>query len=164
MRNPALRGLPTGEAISQQSRDRKPLRLACGNPPPLARGGFLRTANGGQMPPLARGGAEAFAEAERFLNRERYARPPSQQKAPVKAGTKAICPRSLRLHEKPGCAGPPYRGGYFAAEPRSKTSPSCLRQSTSPCQGRLFYALLTAGKCLPWQGEVPRHSPRRRGF
>jgi hypothetical protein len=28
------------------------------------------------------------------------------------------------------------RGGY-AAEPRSKTSPSCLRQSTSPCQGRL---------------------------
>jgi hypothetical protein len=28
--------------------------------------------------------------------------------APAKAGTKAICPRSLRLHEKPDFVGPPY--------------------------------------------------------
>jgi hypothetical protein len=30
--------------------------------------------------------------------------------APAKAGTKAICPRSLRLYEKPRLAGPPLPG------------------------------------------------------
>jgi hypothetical protein len=33
--------------------------------------------------------------------------------APAKAGTKAILPRSLRLHEKPGFAGPPLHKGAF---------------------------------------------------
>jgi hypothetical protein len=64
---------------AQQSRDRKPLRHFV--PPPLARGGICSERCFAVLkPPLARGGAEAFAEAERFLNRERYARPTSTEK------------------------------------------------------------------------------------
>jgi hypothetical protein len=37
--------------------------------------------------------------------------------APAKAGTKAICLRSLRLHEKPRLARPPFLGRLSAAAP-----------------------------------------------
>jgi hypothetical protein len=56
--------------------------LPYGNPPPLTRGGICsERCFAALKPPLARGGAEAFAEAERFLNRERCARPTITAKA-----------------------------------------------------------------------------------
>jgi hypothetical protein len=41
--------------------------------------------------------------------------------------TKAICPRSLQLHEKPGFAGPPFQGRHSLAVSHACKSCPCVK-------------------------------------
>jgi hypothetical protein len=107
--------------------------LPYGNPPPLARGGFRPPAEH-RTETLHPSGATrhlrysvrffCFCYALRMTNLFVPVRLYSLGQivpltgAPAKAGTKAICPRSLRLQEKPRFAGPPYRGGFRASRPK----------------------------------------------
>jgi hypothetical protein len=84
--------------------------------------------------------------------------------APAKAGTKAICPRSLRLHEKPRFAGPPlHKGGL-----RTRSRAAIENLSGTSCH----LPLPGEAECSPEEtiaatlhpSGAARHLPYRGGF
>jgi hypothetical protein len=79
--------------------------------------------------------------------------------APAKAGTKAICPRSLRLHKKPRFAGPPLPGEASSEAEALQLRGVADYKSSAQRVGALCLAGLTlrmASRVLPCSRELMR--------